>query len=97
MVDEGEAGFPDLGSTMTALAERGYLAVLVEGGATLAASLFDAGLVDRGILYLGAVLATGTGRPIFDRPWPSLATARPITIERVTQLGPDLRIDFTPH
>lgn len=97
VVDESEGGFPDLGSTMTALAGRGYLAVLVEGGAKLAASLFDAGLVDKGILYLGAVLATGTGRPIFDRPWPSLATARPISIERATQLGPDLRIDFTPH
>ena len=97
VVAEGEAGFSDLGSTMTALADRGYLAVLVEGGATLAASLFDAGLVDKGILYLGAVLATGTGRPIFDRPWPSLATARPITIDHATRLGPDLRIDFTPH
>jgi diaminohydroxyphosphoribosylaminopyrimidine deaminase/5-amino-6-(5-phosphoribosylamino)uracil reductase len=88
-------GLSDLPAGIKSLANRGLLALLVEGGPKLAASLVEARLADRGILYLGGVLAGGTGRPLFDRPWPSLDAAKHVAIEKVTRLGPDLRIDFT--
>jgi riboflavin biosynthesis pyrimidine reductase len=73
------------------------LAVLVEGGPTLAAALLDQGLVDRGILYLGGLLAGGVGRPLFEGMFPTLSAARRITIERAISVGSDLRIDFHVH
>ncbi|MCA1737164.1 MAG: bifunctional diaminohydroxyphosphoribosylaminopyrimidine deaminase/5-amino-6-(5-phosphoribosylamino)uracil reductase RibD [Actinobacteria bacterium] len=42
------------------------------------------------------VIGDSGGPVMFDRPWPGLESARQVTIDRVTKLGPDLRIDFTP-
>ncbi|MDQ3499507.1 MAG: bifunctional diaminohydroxyphosphoribosylaminopyrimidine deaminase/5-amino-6-(5-phosphoribosylamino)uracil reductase RibD [Actinomycetota bacterium] len=86
----------DLDGALMEMSEEGLLSILVEGGPTLAASFLAADLVDQGVLYLAGKLAGGVGRPLFDRPWPSLESARQVTIDRVTTLGPDLRIDFTP-
>ena len=46
-VAERENGRPALAAALKALAERGVTRVLVEGGGRLAASLLQAGLVDR--------------------------------------------------
>ena len=46
-VAAGEGGRPALPSALEALAARGFTRVLVEGGGRLAASLLQAGLVDR--------------------------------------------------
>jgi diaminohydroxyphosphoribosylaminopyrimidine deaminase/5-amino-6-(5-phosphoribosylamino)uracil reductase len=97
VVRADEKGLPDLGEALTSLAERGLLAVLVEGGARLASALLQQDLIDRGILYLGGLLAGGVGRPLFDGIFPTLGIARPVTIERAISLGPDVRIDFRVH
>src|SRR5205823_5225693 len=53
-------GRVDLGALLRALAERDVLALLVEGGAEIAASLLDAGLVDR-VEFLVAPKIIGGG------------------------------------
>ncbi|WP_247886810.1 bifunctional diaminohydroxyphosphoribosylaminopyrimidine deaminase/5-amino-6-(5-phosphoribosylamino)uracil reductase RibD [Azospirillum sp. SYSU D00513] len=55
------AGLPDLAAAGAALAGRGLTRVLVEGGATLAASLLRAGLVDRLEWFRAASVIGGDG------------------------------------
>ena len=57
------AGFPDPARIASALAARGLTRVLVEGGATLAASLLRAGLVDRIEWFRAASVIGGDGVP----------------------------------
>ena len=85
-----------LAAPLRGLAEQGYLAVLVEGGAGLARSLWDQGLVDRVVLYLAGRLAGGAGQAVFGGTWNTLSESRPVEIEAVTRLGPDLRVDLIP-
>jgi diaminohydroxyphosphoribosylaminopyrimidine deaminase / 5-amino-6-(5-phosphoribosylamino)uracil reductase len=90
----GTGGVVDLRQGLAALADRGLLSILVEGGSRLAASLWSLGLVERGVQYLGANLAGGTGRGMFDRLWGTLDDMTPITITGLTRLGEDLRVDW---
>jgi diaminohydroxyphosphoribosylaminopyrimidine deaminase / 5-amino-6-(5-phosphoribosylamino)uracil reductase len=85
-----------LAAPLRGLAEQGYLAILVEGGARLARSLWDQGLVDRVVLYLAGRLAGGAGQAVFSGSWNTLSDSRPVAIEAVTRLGPDLRVDLVP-
>lgn len=85
----------DLAAGVVALGERGLLDVLVEGGPTLAGSLLKAGLVDRGVFYLGALLGGGVGRPALAGAFTTLLGARRVRIESVAPVGPDVRIEFT--
>ncbi|MFO7547272.1 MAG: bifunctional diaminohydroxyphosphoribosylaminopyrimidine deaminase/5-amino-6-(5-phosphoribosylamino)uracil reductase RibD [Acidimicrobiia bacterium] len=84
----------DLRSGMAELARRGLLDILVEGGGRLAASLWSAGLVEQGVLYLAGMLAGGRGRPVFDRVWDTLTAGTPVEIVEVSRLGRDLRIEW---
>jgi diaminohydroxyphosphoribosylaminopyrimidine deaminase / 5-amino-6-(5-phosphoribosylamino)uracil reductase len=84
----------DLRSGLAELAHRGLLDILVEGGGGLAASLWSAGLVDQGVLYLAGMLAGGRGRSVFDRAWETLADGIAVEIVEVTRLGSDLRIEW---
>ncbi len=81
---------------MSELAALGIVDLLVEGGPTLAASLWSAELVDRLVVYLGARLAGGVGRPAFDGVMARLADARPIHFTAVRRIGPDIRVDASP-
>jgi diaminohydroxyphosphoribosylaminopyrimidine deaminase/5-amino-6-(5-phosphoribosylamino)uracil reductase len=85
----------DLAAGLTALGERGLLDLLVEGGPTLAGSLLRAGLVDRGVFYLGAQLGGGVGTPALRGAFATLADARRVRIQSVAAVGPDVRIEFT--
>ena len=89
----GDGGV-DVEKAIVTLGERDVLSVLVEGGPTLAASLWEAGLVDRGVLYLGARMAGGAGRGAFQRAFATLADAVAVENVAVRQIGADLRIDF---
>ncbi len=89
-----EEGGVDLAATLGDLGDRAIVDLLVEGGARLAASFFRAGLVDRGVFYLAARLAGGTGRPIFATAFPTLARAANVAITDVMGVGPDLRVEF---
>lgn len=57
------AGLPDLLEASAAIARRGVTRVLVEGGATLAASLLRAGLADRLEWFRAASVIGGDGIP----------------------------------
>ncbi len=84
---------------VTAMAELGGLGIvdlLVEGGPKLAGTLWEAELVDRLVIYLGARLGGGVGRPAFDGVLATLADARPLRITAVRRVGPDIRVDASP-
>ena len=90
-VGAGPSGI-DLAAVLRLLDERGQRHVLVEGGPRVAASFFDAGLVDEAVLYLApTVLGAGT---------PAMAggAVRTLTerhdgeLRDVTRLGPDVRL-----
>lgn len=91
-----QRGWPDLEFVLTKLGEQGMLDILCEGGPTLAASLWERGLVDRGVWYLGAVLAGGTGSGPFHGQWKTHHQLQQIEITAVSQLGPDVRVDWLP-
>jgi diaminohydroxyphosphoribosylaminopyrimidine deaminase/5-amino-6-(5-phosphoribosylamino)uracil reductase len=94
VIQAGSGGRVDLRSGLLALAELGHLSVLVEGGAGVAGSLWEGGLVHRGVWYLGARVAGGVGRGAFDRPFETLGDAKPVTITDVRRLGEDIRVDW---
>lgn len=79
-----------------ALAARGILDVLVEGGAGIAAAFWAAGVVDRGITYLAALVAGGVGRAVFDGEFRTLDDARPVRVVDVRPVGEDLRVTWRP-
>jgi len=83
----------DLEAMVDDLGCRGLLALLVEGGAGLAGGLLRSGLVDRGAIYIGGMIAGGLGRGVFTGPFSTLDDARTAPIEHVHRLGPDLRVD----
>ncbi len=89
-------GRPDPGAACSALAERGMLDVLVEGGAGLTAAWWRAGMVDRGVVYVGGKIGGGSGvQPMGrDEVFSNIGDARSVSIIAVRQVGADIRIDF---
>ncbi len=96
VVGAGSDGRPDPGDVAAALADRGLLAVLMEGGATLARALWSAGLVDHGVTYVGARVAGGVGLPMLAGHWETMDDATPVRIRDVRAVGSDLRIEWFP-
>jgi diaminohydroxyphosphoribosylaminopyrimidine deaminase/5-amino-6-(5-phosphoribosylamino)uracil reductase len=88
----------ELGEVLDDLGQRGFLEVLVEGGATVAHAFLAAGVVDRYVLYLAPALVGGDdGRPLFAGPGSSsLAGLWRGRLRAVTSLGGDLRVDLLP-
>ncbi len=84
----------DLDKALRMLGERGILDVLVEGGPTLAQSLLKAGLVQRGIFYLGSKLAGGSGLAPFGGSFDTLASATDVEVTAVDLIGSDVRVLF---
>jgi diaminohydroxyphosphoribosylaminopyrimidine deaminase / 5-amino-6-(5-phosphoribosylamino)uracil reductase len=93
-VAAGPDGRPLLDEALRAIAEEGYLDVLVEGGAGLASSLWNGGLVDRGVFYLAGRIAGGRGLGLFDGIWNTLEDSVEVDIVDVMKLGPDLRVEW---
>jgi len=84
----------DLAAGLDELGALGIVDLLVEGGATLAASLLHDGLVDRAVFYLAAAVAGGTGKGVFEAAFATITDLRPVTITGITRVGPDLRLDI---
>jgi diaminohydroxyphosphoribosylaminopyrimidine deaminase/5-amino-6-(5-phosphoribosylamino)uracil reductase len=97
VVVSGEPGRPDPEAACLALADLGLLALLLEGGPKLAGAWWRSGVVDRGVVYVGARVGGGTGRSPLDGVFGTMADARVVTVESVRSLDGDLRIDFTPR
>jgi diaminohydroxyphosphoribosylaminopyrimidine deaminase/5-amino-6-(5-phosphoribosylamino)uracil reductase len=103
-VPDGAAVAPALGVTgpleavLDDLGARGYLQILVEGGAAVAHDFHARGLVDRYVLYLAPALFGGDdARPLFAGP--GTATVADLWRGRVhslTSLGGDIRVELAP-
>lgn len=93
-VSPGPDGRPMLDPALTAIGDEGYLDILVEGGARLATALWRAGLVDRGVFYLGGRIAGGRGLGLFDGSWRTLEDSIEVDIVDAVNLGSDLRVDW---
>ena len=74
------------------LGKDGITSVLVEGGAHVARSFIEAGLVDELVVYVGARLAGGIGLPALAGPFATITDALPLAFTGVDHLGPDLKI-----
>lgn len=88
----------DLAALFDDLGAQGTVQVLVEGGATVAYRLHDAGLVNRYVLYFAPAFGAGRhGTPMFAGP--GLTTMDDLWRGRfvsVRQLGADLRVEVAP-
>lgn len=87
-------GRVDLEAAMLALGERGIVDLLVEGGAGIIGELARAGLVDRGVLYVGRKFGGGTGIGVAGGVFTTLEDAIDVRIVSVERVGPDLRVEF---
>ncbi len=87
-------GRVDAAAVLEQLYRRGRRHVLLEGGPTLAASFFDAGLVDEAVVYV-APTVLGAGRSAVDGgAVTTLAGARRAELRDVARIGPDVRLRY---
>lgn len=95
MTDSGEKGKVDLPSAMTGLALKGIDGILLEGGATLAASAFEAEIVDKVRIYQAPMIIGGTKAPglIGGAGAPSIAKVIRMKNISTEMSGPDLVIE----
>lgn len=91
---EGTDGLPDPTSACRALSDLGHLDVLVEGGARLAGEWWRAGVVNRGVVYVGAMVGGGSGISPLAGGFKTIDDAAVVSLTGVRSLGPDYRIDF---
>lgn len=85
---------PDPTETARALADRGLLDLLIEGGPTLAGSWWRAGVVSRGIAYLAASIGGGRGLSPLGGDFATIKEAATVSITDVRAVGPDFRVEF---
>lgn len=88
-----------LDALLERLGAEGVVQVMIEGGANVAGSFLDAGLVNHLVVYLApALFGTQTARGLIDgtgaATMDQLTRGRFIGFER---LGADLRVDYRPH
>lgn len=96
IVEPNAAGLPRLDQALERLGDLGMLEILVEGGATLAAGLWQSRLVDAGVTYVGGRIAGGGGLPPVAGTWTTFADSRPVHVVRVASVGVDVRIEWEP-
>jgi diaminohydroxyphosphoribosylaminopyrimidine deaminase/5-amino-6-(5-phosphoribosylamino)uracil reductase len=89
---DGVDGQADLGSVLRRVGELGMLRVFVEGGPGIAASLMSSGLVDIGLLHLGAKFGLGVGRPLFDGVFATMAAATDVHLLAAELMDGDIEI-----
>ena len=89
----GDAGV-DLAAVIEDLGKRGFVAVLVEGGPTISGAMLASGLVDRVVIYVGALVAGGLGMAPASGVFATIAEATTVEITGVRPVGRDLRIDI---
>jgi diaminohydroxyphosphoribosylaminopyrimidine deaminase / 5-amino-6-(5-phosphoribosylamino)uracil reductase len=92
----GKDEWPDPVESVRALSDRGLLDVLLEGGPQLAGSWWRAGVVGRGVTYIGPKVAGGRGMAPIEGDFATMALSRAVNIKDVRMVGPDIRIDFLP-
>ena len=85
----------DLVGAVKHLGSEGALTLLIEGGPGIAGSALRVGIVDRIVLYYGAKLAAGTGLAAIAGTLETIGDSLNVSINDVTRLGPDIRVDAT--
>ena len=90
----GEDEWPDPVKSAQALADRGLLDVLLEGGPLLTGAWWRAGVVSRGVIYVGARMAGGRGMAPIEGDFATMAQSSAVNIKDVRMVGPDIRIEF---
>jgi diaminohydroxyphosphoribosylaminopyrimidine deaminase / 5-amino-6-(5-phosphoribosylamino)uracil reductase len=92
----GRDGRIDVNALLVELGKRQCNEVLVESGASLAASFLRRGLLDEVIIYMAPKLLGSNARPLFDLPLNTMASALPLKIRDMRAVGADWRITVTP-
>ncbi|MGW6931710.1 bifunctional diaminohydroxyphosphoribosylaminopyrimidine deaminase/5-amino-6-(5-phosphoribosylamino)uracil reductase RibD [Lentzea sp. NPDC054927] len=87
----------DPDDVLTALAARGVVDVLLEGGATVAGAFWRAGRIDRVLAYIAPTLLGNGPAAVLDAGVSTITDAVRLTVEDVTMSGPDLRISAVPQ
>ncbi len=83
-------------TTLDVLWDKGIRRVFLEGGPTVAAAFWRAGLVDRVLVYLAPALLGAGPAVIADLGIATIADAARLEIRDVCRVGPDLRVDLRP-
>lgn len=88
--------WPDIGAVASDLGSRSIVSTLVEGGAGLTRSLWEANLVNEGVFYLGARIAGGSGEPVIGGSWETFTSSVNVEVTDVSRVGPDVRVRWRP-
>lgn len=92
-----QQGKIDLHAVMALLGERGINTLWVEAGATLAASLITADLVDELVLYQAPKIMGADAKPLINlNGLTSMSQVTSYAIFELTQIGQDIRVILTP-
>ena len=86
-------GYPGPVEVCRALADRGMFDILLEGGPTLAGAWWRAGVIDRGIVYIGAKIGGGRGHTPLAGVFESIADADEVEME-MSSVDGEVRISF---
>jgi diaminohydroxyphosphoribosylaminopyrimidine deaminase/5-amino-6-(5-phosphoribosylamino)uracil reductase len=81
---------------LVALADRGVVDVLLEGGPRLAGAFLAAGLVDRVLTYVAPALLGAGPLALADAGVSTITAAHRFTVEQATMSGSDVRISAVP-
>ena len=90
----GEGGKPDPTETCLALADHGLLHLLLEGGPTISASWWKAGVVTNGSVWIGSKVGGGVGMAPLSGTFASIGDADVVSVESVRNVGGDVLITF---
>ena len=77
--------------------EQGFLHILCEGGAELASSLLNRGLVDELIMYIAPKILGATQKHTFGTYPFDLPTAPRFSISNISQIGADVKLILKPN
>lgn len=91
---DGSDGLPDPTQTCVRLADLGLLHLLLEGGPTLAGAWWRAGVVDQGIVHIGAKIGGGEGRSPLAGPFATIGAADVVEVETVRNVSGDVIVSF---
>jgi len=86
----------DLIDVLSTLHTAGVRRLLLEGGPTLAAVMWQAGYVDEVVAYLAPALLGSGAAAVGDLGIVSMTDIARLTIDEVVQIGPDLRVTASP-